>query len=253
MRKPSPTTVIALVALFVALGGPARAAKLISGSKIKPNTVTTKQVRNRTLTSSDIAPSTLQALKRRSRSVTSGTIVDGTIGLADMGGGSVTGNQVVDRSLSAVDLAPDTLTGGEIAPSAIGSAELASDSVLTVKVNNSAITKGKVHADAVGTSEVLDGSLTAADLGRTSGSVTATFTDVPAGGCAAQSFAGNGTTYSIPTGALAGAIVLVNSPADDVIVTGRAADANTLRIQVCNPTATAQTVSGDFPFVAIAP
>src|SRR3954447_12461114 len=85
MRKPSPTTVIALLALFVALGGPAKAAKLISGSKLKNNSVTSAKIRNHTLSSADIRRSTLASLRRRSNSVTSANIVDGTIQLADMG------------------------------------------------------------------------------------------------------------------------------------------------------------------------
>src|SRR3954447_13870933 len=94
MRKPSPTTVIALIALFVALGGPATAAKLISGKKLKNNSVTSAKIRNRTLTSDDISRGTLRSLKRTASNVTSANIVDGTIQLADMGASSVTGNQV---------------------------------------------------------------------------------------------------------------------------------------------------------------
>lgn len=48
-RPISPSTVIALVALFVALGGTAYAVNKIDGSQIKPNSVTGKQVREPTL------------------------------------------------------------------------------------------------------------------------------------------------------------------------------------------------------------
>jgi hypothetical protein len=251
MRKPSLPTVIASLALFVALGGPARAAKLISGAKLKPNSVTSSKIRNKTLTSADISSATLASLKRRSDTVTSATIADGSIALADMSAGSVTGNQVVDRSLSAIDLATDTITGAELANGAIGNTELASKSVQTDNVNDQAITKLKVHSAAVGTSEVLDGDLTARDVGTASGKITATFTAVAPATCATQDF--TAPTYPIPAGKLEGAMVLVGSPADNVIVTARPTDASTLRIQVCNPTAVPQSASGDFPYVAIAP
>ena len=41
---PSPAALIALVALFVALGGPAQAARLITGKDIQKNTITSKQI-----------------------------------------------------------------------------------------------------------------------------------------------------------------------------------------------------------------
>jgi hypothetical protein len=76
MRRPSPALVVALAALFVALGGPAQAARLITGKQIKNHSVTTldltratvrklrttpadsitsKQVRDHTLSASDVA------------------------------------------------------------------------------------------------------------------------------------------------------------------------------------------------------
>ena len=44
---PPHAMVVALAALFVALGGPAQAAKLIDGKKIKKNSITSKQVKRR--------------------------------------------------------------------------------------------------------------------------------------------------------------------------------------------------------------
>ena len=44
IRRPSAPMVVALLALFVALGGPAQAAKLINGAEIKKGTVGSKQI-----------------------------------------------------------------------------------------------------------------------------------------------------------------------------------------------------------------
>jgi len=49
-RLPAPATLIALLALFVALGGPAQAARLIGGTQIKKNAITSRHVKNRSLT-----------------------------------------------------------------------------------------------------------------------------------------------------------------------------------------------------------
>ena len=53
---------IALLALFVAIGGSATAAGLISGSKIKPNTITAKAFKKGTITKSKISPAAITAL-----------------------------------------------------------------------------------------------------------------------------------------------------------------------------------------------
>ena len=42
VSAPSPALLIALLALFVALGGPAQAARLLSGKDIKNRSLTTR-------------------------------------------------------------------------------------------------------------------------------------------------------------------------------------------------------------------
>ncbi len=62
--RPKFTTILAVLALFVAVGGTATAANgLINGKKIKPGTIAAKQLKNKTITKSKLAPSTLDALK----------------------------------------------------------------------------------------------------------------------------------------------------------------------------------------------
>ena len=54
-RRPTAGTLIALVALFVALGGPAEAARLINGKLIKRGTIRSAQVKDRSLTTRDLS------------------------------------------------------------------------------------------------------------------------------------------------------------------------------------------------------
>lgn len=64
IRKFRPTTVIAMLALFIAIGGTATAASgLINGSKIMNNTVAGKKLKNKTITKKKLAPATIKALK----------------------------------------------------------------------------------------------------------------------------------------------------------------------------------------------
>lgn len=54
-RAPSPSLVISVLALFVALSGSAYAAAKINGKNIKKGTVTGKQIKNGTITRSDLS------------------------------------------------------------------------------------------------------------------------------------------------------------------------------------------------------
>src|ERR1700748_1908548 len=53
-RRPSPALVVALLALFVALGGSASAAFIITGRNVKNGSLTGKDVKNGSLGSSDV-------------------------------------------------------------------------------------------------------------------------------------------------------------------------------------------------------
>jgi hypothetical protein len=64
IRKFRPTAVVAMLALFIAIGGTATAASgLINGSKLKNNTVAGKKLKNKTVTKKKLAPATIKALE----------------------------------------------------------------------------------------------------------------------------------------------------------------------------------------------
>jgi len=63
IRRPRLATILAGLALLVALGGTATAAGLVNGAKIKNNSITGKKLKNKTITKNKIAPATVKALK----------------------------------------------------------------------------------------------------------------------------------------------------------------------------------------------
>ena len=75
IRRPRASTVIASLALFVALGGSATAATLITGAKVKDGTITAKdlkssavtgsKVKNGSLSSSDLSKSSQERAQGR--------------------------------------------------------------------------------------------------------------------------------------------------------------------------------------------
>jgi hypothetical protein len=68
-----------LLALFIALDGPATAASLINGAKIKASTVTGKQIKDSSLTGADVKAATIDGTD----------VKDGSIGAADIAPGVI--------------------------------------------------------------------------------------------------------------------------------------------------------------------
>lgn len=62
-RRPRLATILAALALMIALGGTATAAGLINGGKLKNKSVAGKKLKNKTITKNKLAPKTIKALK----------------------------------------------------------------------------------------------------------------------------------------------------------------------------------------------
>ena len=217
---------IALLAVFLAAGGTAVAAKkFIDGRTIKPRSITT----------SKLTKSAVKSLRRGAASpITGARIVDGTITGADLAPRSVGNDQVVDRSLTGGKLVADTVSAAELGVGAAGEEE--------------------VGANAIGNSEIKPGSISRNLLRATVirvGRVNATFSNLATGTCA--SVTPDVTAYQLPTDAFDGAVIEVEAPAsapDGLVVDGSAPNGSTLRIQVCNFSGATQSVSGSFAFAA---
>ena len=247
LRRPSPAFVIALLALFVAVGGPAEAAKLINGQRIKRGTITAKQVKNRSLGVSDLSRGARTSLRATpSRSVGTSQLKEGSVGPVQLAPGSVTaaaltsnsvsGATIIDRQVGNADLADSSVTAGKIGTSAVRKSELAGSAVGTAELANGAVTGDKVTDGTLTGAKIADGSLAAADLAEASGTVALSFGSILAQKC-------EGTTLPAP-GLAAGAVVgddlvIVGAPAswpDDVVLTAQPAGDSTIRIIACNPT-----------------
>ncbi len=98
-RLPSPAMLVALLALFVALGAGAYAA-----TKAPKNSVTSKSIKNGQVKSQDL----------KDGGATGTDIADGSLTGDDVANGSLTGADVTDGSLAGADVANDSLTGSEI-------------------------------------------------------------------------------------------------------------------------------------------
>jgi hypothetical protein len=216
VRRPSPATLLASTALFVALGGPAMAGSLVNGRSIKVGTVSTKQIKDFSIGERDLNKALLASL------------------LA-IPPGSVSGGSVADGSLSGVDLAAGSLDGTRLAPGAIDGSRLAPDSVGSGTVIDGSLAGRDLGAGAVETGNILNGGLRGEDVGRFTGSVTVSFPTIENAKCA--------TSASTSLNALTGsqdiaddAIVLTPRPGfpGGVSVTATPVSPNQVSVSLCN-------------------
>jgi hypothetical protein len=109
-RPPSFATVIALLALFIALGGPAEAQRLLGKGDVD-----SRVVKDRSLKSRDLSRRTVRELqetpngsiteaKIRNGAVTPGKLAAGAVGTGAIADSAVGAAQVANGSLSAADL-----------------------------------------------------------------------------------------------------------------------------------------------------
>jgi hypothetical protein len=94
-RRPSPGTVLAILALIVALGGTADAARKIGSRQLKNNAVTTKKIKRKAVTRSKLA----------NRAVSTAKLADGAVTGGKLASGAVTEGRLADGAVTAGKLA----------------------------------------------------------------------------------------------------------------------------------------------------
>jgi hypothetical protein len=106
VRKPSLATVLALVALFVALGGPAQAARLIGSADVKNRSLQTRDLSRKAIRSLRTTPNgSISDRKLAAGAVTSGKIGAAAVTAGKLGAGAVGTIAVADGSLTTADIA----------------------------------------------------------------------------------------------------------------------------------------------------
>ena len=193
---------VALIALFVALGGPAQAKKqLLDGGLLRKNTVTGKAIKNGSVAKADLTKGAVRSLTATpARSVGSAQIINGQVLAPDLGAGSVGQTQLAAGAVTASKLAPDSIGGGSVA----------------------------------------NGSLQTLDIGSFAGAVQVNFDPfIGTNTCQATRDPINGPPIATPTGGqpnIADDIVVVSPPSgwpDNVVVTGKPAPDNRIVIVAC--------------------
>ncbi len=144
-----PATIIASIALFVALGGVTYAAATIGTKQLKNGAVTRAKIKNRAVspsklanravTNEKLATNAVTPAKLRNSSVTVGKLADGAVQTSNLSTGAVS-----ESKLGSGAVTPSKLGGG-----AVGTAALADGSVTGAKLADGAITAGKLATGTV--------------------------------------------------------------------------------------------------------
>jgi hypothetical protein len=228
MRRPSPSAAIAIIALFVALGGPAQAAKLLDGGDIKAGTVGSKQIKDRSIKPLDITREGVRMLKvTPDRSVGAGKLADNAVTTRALAPASVLTGTVGDGSLTAADLAPNSVTTEEIEDNAVGQTEIRNNGVGASEIADQSIDGG----------EVIDGGLQARDVARFSGMLIVDFSALKGGEC--QGAAVTGTQADIANADISSDLAVVaaggNWPVKLTYGVANAAVPDQFVLYACNP------------------
>ncbi len=224
---------IALLALFVALGGPAQAGRLIDGKSIEPGTVGSKQVRNRSIKPRDLTAGAVRALTATADgSITAPKLGENAITTRALTPGSVMTGSVADNNLSAADLASHSVGTDEVADNAIGQTEIRNNGVAASEIADQTIDGG----------EIIDGGLLARDVGRFSGTLIVDFPDLPAGDC--RSATVTGTPADVADADISNDLVVMQPGSGwPIQLTYGAGDApanDQFVVYACNPTRASQ-------------
>jgi hypothetical protein len=139
-----PATAIALVALFVSLGGVTYAAATIGTRQIENGAVTTAKLRN--------------------GAVSGAKLRKGAVTVTKIGRGAVRGDKIAREGVTARELQRGAVAGAALADAAVGASKLGLAAVTNAKLADGAVAGSKLADKGVAGSKLADGAVTAAKL-----------------------------------------------------------------------------------------
>ena len=200
------------MALFVALGGPAQAERLIGS----------KQIRDRSLQTRDLSKRAVRRLAATPNgSIGASKLAPAAVTTPALAPGSVLTGSVGDNSLTAADLASSSVDTEEVADNAVGQTEIRNNGVAASEIADNSIDGG----------EIIDGGLSTRDIARNTGTFTWAIDPLPSGACRIG-------WVQLPGAQIAGDFILV-SPASawprDLVYTANGTSSETeFKVRACN-------------------
>jgi len=143
--RPSPSMIVALMALFVALSGASYAAMAI-------NSVGAKQLKKNSVTAAKVKKGAVTGAKVKDGSLSGADLADGSVSGADVGDGSLSGADLGDGSVGQGDLASGSVNGSAVEDGSLSGADVRDDSIGSADV--SGLTGEDVQDESLGSADV---------------------------------------------------------------------------------------------------
>src|SRR4051794_18459934 len=170
--RPSPSMVVALIALFVACCGSAFAAggaqipprNSIGAAQLKNGAVTTPKIKPDAVTSTALAPKAVTAPAIGPKAVLALALAPKAVTTTALAPGAVTASNVAPGAITSTELAPNAVEAPNIRPGAVTSAKIPAGAITSTELASGAVTGPKIGPAAVGTSELAPGSVLASKI-----------------------------------------------------------------------------------------
>jgi hypothetical protein len=171
LKRPSHSTVVSYLALFVALGGTtAYAANTIGSADVINESLVSRDIKNGQIKSADIGRNQVTTSQIKAGNVLTADIADGAVLTADIAHGAVNTGKVSDESLTSTDLATNSVGTAEIADNAITGAKVANNTLTAADIAGADVNGGKISVPALyvanGRCRQLDASVGGAKAGE---------------------------------------------------------------------------------------
>lgn len=169
-----PATAIALLALFLAIGGVSYAAsqigtsqiknRAVTGIKIAPKAVTSSRLGSGAVISTKIAAGAVTSTKLGNNSVRTGNIAASQVTNSDLAANSVLSNNIGPLAVGTAQLGDASVTNPKIAQAAVTTSKLGDGAVISTKLALNAVTSEKIADNAVTTGDIAPAAVTSAQL-----------------------------------------------------------------------------------------
>jgi hypothetical protein len=119
-RRPSFAAIVAMLALFVALGGPAEAQRLLGKGDVR-----SREVKDRSLKLRDLERRTVRALRATvNNSITEAKLANGSVTPGKLAPGAVGSAAIGDRSVATADLMTGAVGGAQVADGSLSAPDV---------------------------------------------------------------------------------------------------------------------------------
>jgi hypothetical protein len=141
-RLLHPATIVATIALLVALGGAAYSAATIGTADIRNGAVSGPKIKRNAVTGTKIAPGAVGRRDLARGAVSAGKIAPAAVGAAALGTGAVTPSKLASNAVTGATLANGSVTTEKLGPNAVTGAKIAGATITGANIQNGQVVKG---------------------------------------------------------------------------------------------------------------